>query len=157
MWNWQDSSEESMSRRRIWDNLPKVWWKELQEHMNEFGRRRKIWSPLSLKASSKMGNAKFGIWNQRKSWLTDTLETNNISHRQSQQNQPYQFDREKEILRRHDNVSMVVLHSLTSQEQRAQCGGSEILWNLGWSSDIYWSQLYDHKYSFIMVNSDWSS
>lgn len=85
-----------------------------------------------------MGNAKFGIWNQRKSWLTDTLETNNISHRQSQQNQPYQFDREKEILRRHDNVSMVVLHSLTSQEQRAQCGGSEILWNLGWSSVSTW-------------------
>lgn len=56
----------------------------------------------------------------------DTLETNNIFHRQSQQNQLYLFDREKEILRRHGNVSMVVLHSELSRPKNNVLSAVEV-------------------------------
>jgi len=36
-------------------HLPKLNGRRAQEHLVELGRRTKIWSPLSLKGSSKMG------------------------------------------------------------------------------------------------------
>ena len=37
-------------------HLPKLVGRRAQEHLVKLGRRRKIWFPLSPKASSKRGN-----------------------------------------------------------------------------------------------------